>query len=123
MFSGIGNQISGFVSSKIPGAAPAGGEPAPEGVDPNDPNAAVGENGEVPQEGGAMGFAKGLLGKAMAVKEGAMAKAGEMGAGNIGVSNDEQGNIPHDNKHIDKTIETVNFLKSLPFSQSHSPLS
>lgn len=84
MFSGIGNQISGFVSSKIPGAAPAGGEPAPEGVDPNDPNAAVGENGEVPQEGGAMGFAKGLFGKAMAVKDGAMAKAGEMGAGNIG---------------------------------------
>ena len=86
MFSGIGNQISGFVSSKIPGAAPAGGEPAAEAVDPNDPNAAVGENGEVPQEGGAMGFAKGLLGKAMAVKDGAMAKAGEMGAGNIGVS-------------------------------------
>ena len=42
-----------------------------------------------------------------------MAKAGEMGAGNIGVSNDEQGNIPHDNKHIDKTIETVNFFPNL----------
>ena len=91
MFSGLGNQISGFVSSKIPGAAPAGGEPAADpaaaGVDPNaDPNAAVGENGEVPPEGGAMGFAKGLFGKAMAVKEGAMMKAGEIGGGNIGVS-------------------------------------
>ena len=91
MFSGLGNQISGFVSSKIPGAAPAGGEPAADpaaaGVDPNaDPNAAVGENGEVPQEGGAMGFAKGLFGKAMAVKDGAMMKAGEIGGGNIGVS-------------------------------------
>jgi len=89
MFSGLGNQISGFVSSKIPGAAPAGGEPAADpaaaGVDPNaDPNAAVGENGEVPPEGGAMGFAKGLFGKAMAVKEGAMMKAGEIGGGNIG---------------------------------------
>merc|ERR550532_3310093 len=60
MFSGIGNQISGFVSSKMGGAAPAGGEP------------------------GAVGFAKGLLGKAMAVKDGALAKAGDLGAGNIG---------------------------------------
>ena len=91
MFSGLGNQISGFVSSKIPGqgeAAPAA-DPNAAPVDPNDPNAAAaaaGENGEVPQEGGAMGFAKGLFGKALAVKDGAMQKAGEMGAGNIGVS-------------------------------------
>ena len=33
-----------------------------------------------------MGFAKGLFGKAMAVKDGAMMKAGEIGGGNIGVS-------------------------------------
>lgn len=87
MFSGLGNQISGFVSSKMPGGAPAGGEPAADGADPNapvDPNAPAGENGEVPQEAGAMGFAKGLLGKAMAVKDVAANKAGELGAGNIG---------------------------------------
>ena len=51
-----------------------------------DPNAPVGENGEVPPEAGPMGFAKGLLGKAMAIKDVAAAKAGEVGAGNIGVS-------------------------------------
>ena len=84
MFSGLGNQISGFVSSKMGGAAPAGGEPA-EGEVPVQ-EGVPGENGEVPPEGGAMGFAKGLLGKAMAVKDGAMAKAGDLGAGNIGVS-------------------------------------
>ena len=66
------------------GAAPAGGEPA-EGEVPVQ-EGVPGENGEVPPEGGAMGFAKGLLGKAMAVKDGAMAKAGDLGAGNIGVS-------------------------------------
>merc|ERR1719211_823113 len=82
MFSGIGNQISGFVSSKMGGAAPAGGEPA-EGEVPVQ-EGVPGENGEVPPEGGAMGFAKGLLGKAMAVKDGAMAKAGDLGAGHIG---------------------------------------
>ena len=89
MFSGLGNQISGFVSSKMPGGAPAEGAPAEGAVDPNapvDPNAAAGENGEVPQEGVAMGFAKGLFGKAMAVKDGAMQQAGALGAGNIGVS-------------------------------------
>jgi len=89
MFSGLGNQISGFVTSKMPGgeAAPADPNAAPP-VDPNDPNAvpAAGENGEVPPEGGAMGFAKGLFGKALAVKDGAMQKAGEMGAGNIGAT-------------------------------------
>ncbi len=86
--SGLGNQVSGFVTSKMPGGAPAGGEPVRE-AEPNapvDPNAPVGENGEVPQEAGAMGFAKGLLGKAMAVKDVAANKAGELGAGNIGVS-------------------------------------
>ena len=87
------------------GAAPAGGEPA-EGEVPVQ-EGVPGENGEVPPEGGAMGFAKGLFGKALAVKDGAMAKAGEMGAGNIGVSNDEQDSISHD-KQIDKTTETVN---------------
>ena len=96
MFSGLGNQISGFVTSKMPGgeAAPADPNAAPP-VDPNDPNAvpAAGENGEVPPEGGAMGFAKGLFGKALAVKDGAMQKAGEMGAGNIGVSNDTASNL------------------------------
>jgi len=87
MFSGLGNQISGFVSSKMPGGAPAEGAPADGAADPNapvDPNAAAGENGEVPQEGGAMGFAKGLFGKAMAVKDGAMQQAGALGAGNMG---------------------------------------
>jgi len=85
MFSGLGNQISGFVTSKMPGGEAPPAEAAP--VDPNDPNAVpppAGENGEVPPEGGAMGFAKGIFGKALAVKDGAMQKAGEMGAGNIG---------------------------------------
>ena len=87
MFSGLGNQISGFVAQKMGGAAPAEGEPA-EGQVPVE-GQENGEGGEVPQEGagagGAMGFAQVLLGKAMAVKDGVAAKAGGLGAGNLQV--------------------------------------
>jgi len=86
MFSGLGNQISGFVSQKMGGQAPAEGEPA-EGQVPVEGQVENGEGGEVPPEGGAMGgamgFAQGLMMKAAAVKEGVAAKAGGLGAGNL----------------------------------------
>ena len=77
MFSGLGNQISGFVSQKMgKGEAPPEGEP--EMVPQEN-----GAEGEVPQEGagggamgGAMGFAQGLMAKAAMAKEGITAKAG-----------------------------------------------
>ena len=80
MFSGLGNQISGFVSQKM------GKEAAPaDGTEPEMQAAAPAENGaegEVPAEGGAgalggaMGFAQGLMAKAAMAKEGITAKAG-----------------------------------------------
>ena len=89
MFSGLGNQISGFVSQKMGGQAPAEGEPA-EGQAPVEGQVENGEGAEVPQEGGAMGgamgFAQGLMMKAAAVKDGVAAKAGGLGAGNLQVS-------------------------------------
>eukprot|EP00090_Calanus_glacialis_P009402 TRINITY_DN1776_c0_g1_i2.p1 TRINITY_DN1776_c0_g1~~TRINITY_DN1776_c0_g1_i2.p1 ORF type:complete len:215 (+),score=61.25 TRINITY_DN1776_c0_g1_i2:194-838(+) len=88
MFSGLGNQISGFVAQKMGGPAPAEGEPA-EGQVPveGQVEGQAAENGEVPPEGGAMGgamgFAQGLMMKAAAVKEGVAAKAGGMAGGNM----------------------------------------
>merc|ERR1711981_812058 len=86
MFSGLGNQISGFVAQKMGTPAPAEGEPA-EGQVPVEGQVENGEGGEVPPEGGAMGgamgFAQGLMMKAAAVKDGVAAKAGGLGAGNL----------------------------------------
>ncbi len=85
MFSGLGNQISGFVSQKMgKGDAPPEGEPQE-----------AAENGEeVPVEGGAgggamggaMGFAQGLMMKAAAAKDGIKEKAGGLGVGGLQVS-------------------------------------
>jgi hypothetical protein len=81
MFSGLGNQISGFVSQKMgkgEGAPPTeGGEPAPQEM-------MIDENGqEVPVNpappAGAMGFAQGLMAKAAAAKDGMKEKAGALG--------------------------------------------
>jgi len=105
MFSGLGNQISGFVAQKMGTPAPAEGEPA-EGQVPVEGQVENGEGGEVPPQegamGGAMGFAQGLMMKAAAVKEGVAAKAGGLGAGNLqgigtmagGVMGQVQGLIP-----------------------------
>jgi len=102
MFSGLGNQISGFVAQKMGTPAPAEGEPA-EGQVPVEGQVENGEGGEVPPEGGAMGgamgFAQGLMMKAAAVKDGVAAKAGGLGAGNLqtmagGVMGQVQGLIP-----------------------------
>lgn len=86
MFSGLGSQISGFVSQKMGSAAPAEGEPA-EGQVPVEGQVENGEGGEVPPQegamGGAMGFAQGLMMKAAAVKEGVAAKAGGLAPGNL----------------------------------------
>lgn len=88
MFSGLTNQISGWVANKT------GGQPG----DPNDPNAQQqmdpnmmvdpnqqqqvqnGAEGEVPlegeqQAGGVSGMAQGFLAKAMAAKDGVKEKA------------------------------------------------
>merc|ERR1712018_359800 len=89
MFSGLANQISGFVASKTGGGA----EQPP--VDPNDPNAQMdpnyvqnGAEGEVPPEGqapgGMMGMAQGFLGKAMAAKQGLQEKASGFQPPNLG---------------------------------------
>merc|ERR1712165_279844 len=100
MFSGLTNQISGWVANKTGQGAP---------VDPNDPNAQQqamdpnyaqnGAEGEVPMEGdpnaqpaGAMGMPRGFLAKAMAAKDGVKEKAsafqppnlGQLGGGMIG---------------------------------------
>jgi len=86
MFSGLTNQISGWVANKTGQGAP---------VDPNDPNAQQqqqamdpnyaqnGAEGEVPMEGdpnapgagGVAGMAQGFLAKAMAAKDGVKEKA------------------------------------------------
>jgi len=81
MFSGLGSQISGFVSTKMgkgEGAPADGGEPAPQEM-------MIDENGqEVPVQpaaggGGAMGFAQGLMAKASAAKDAAAAQSGALG--------------------------------------------
>lgn len=96
MFSGLTNQISGWVANKTGQGAP---------VDPNDPNAQQqqqamdpnyaqnGAEGEVPMEGdpnaaagggGPMGMAQGFLAKAMAAKDGVKEKASAFQPPNLG---------------------------------------
>lgn len=89
MFSGLTNQISGWVANKT-------GQGAPGEVDPNapvDPNYVQnGAEGEVPlegdpnaqQAGGVAGMAQGFLGKAMAAKEGLKEKASAFQPPNLG---------------------------------------
>jgi len=90
MFSGLTNQISGWVANKT-----GQGEPGQEGVDPNLQQPVDGvnggeyaeqgvEGGEQPAPpGGIGGFAQGLMMKAMTVKEGVKEKAGAMAPGNL----------------------------------------
>merc|ERR1712141_85000 len=91
MFSGLTNQISGWVANKT-----GQGEPGQEGVDPNmqQPMADGVNGGEYAQEGveggeqqappgGIGGFAQGLMMKAMTVKEGVKEKAGAINPGNL----------------------------------------
>jgi len=91
MFSGLTNQISGWVANKT-----GQGEPGQEGVDPNmQQPMADGVNGgeyaeqgveggeQPPPPGGIGGFAQGLMMKAMTVKEGVKEKAGGMNLGNV----------------------------------------
>lgn len=86
MFSGLTNQISGWVANKT-----GQGEPGQEGVDPNMqqqmPQDGVNggeyaeqvEGGEQqPPPGGVSGFAQGLMMKAMTAKDGLKEKAGAM---------------------------------------------
>ena len=87
MFSGLTNQISGWVANKT-----GQGEPGQEGVDPNmqqPPQDGVNggeyaqegvEGGEQQPQGGMSGFAGGLMMKAMAAKDGMKEKAGAIGA-------------------------------------------
>ena len=98
MFSGLANQITGFVASKT-----GQGEQPP--VDPNDPNAEMdpnyvqnGAEGEVPAEGqqpgGMMGMMGGFMGKAMAAKEGLKEKASAFQPPNLGnVGGGMMGNV------------------------------
>lgn len=94
MFSGLTNQISGWVANKTGGAADPNADPnaaaAAAAVDPNDPNAQYQQNGAEGVEGqpppaGMSGLAQGLMMKAMAAKQGMQEKAGAMAAnsGNI----------------------------------------
>lgn len=91
MFSGLTNQISGWVANKT-----GQGEPGQEGVDPNlQQQMGDGVNGgeyaeqgveggeQQPPAGGIGGFAQGLMMKAMTVKEGVKEKAGAMAPGNL----------------------------------------
>lgn len=91
MFSGLTNQISGWVANKT-----GQGEPGQEGVDPNmQQPMADGVNGgeyaeqgveggeQPPPPGGIGGFAQGLMMKAMTVKEGVKEKAGAINPGNL----------------------------------------
>lgn len=93
MFSGLTNQISGWVANKT-----GQGEPGQEGVDPNLQQQQMAqdgvnggeyaeqvEGGEQPaQAGGVSGFAQGLMMKAMTAKDGLKEKAGAMAPPNLG---------------------------------------
>lgn len=94
MFSGLTNQISGWVANKTGGAADPNADPnaaaAAAPVDPNDPNAQYQQNGAEGVEGqpppaGMSGLAQGLMMKAMAAKQGMAEKASGLAAnsGNI----------------------------------------
>lgn len=94
MFSGLTNQISGWVANKT-----GQGEAGQEGVDPNmqqqQPMAQDGVNGgeyaeqveggeQAQAPGGVSGFAQGLMMKAMTAKEGLKEKAGAIAPPNLG---------------------------------------
>lgn len=88
MFSGLTNQISGWVANKT-----GQGEPGQEGVDPNAQQQQMAQDGvnggeyaeqveggeQQPPAGGVSGFAQGLMMKAMTAKDGLKEKAGAMG--------------------------------------------
>eukprot|EP00088_Acartia_fossae_P063757 TRINITY_DN7800_c0_g1_i4.p1 TRINITY_DN7800_c0_g1~~TRINITY_DN7800_c0_g1_i4.p1 ORF type:complete len:220 (-),score=96.42 TRINITY_DN7800_c0_g1_i4:2658-3317(-) len=85
MFSGLGNQISGFVAQKMgkgEGAPPEGGEPVQQEMMINENGEEVPVNPQAGQggaAGGAMGFAQGLMAKAAAAGSGIKEKAGGLG--------------------------------------------
>jgi len=90
MFSGLTNQISGWVANKT-----GAGEPGQEGVDPNAVPVDGGVNGGeyaqegvegaegVPPPGGIGGFASGLMMKAMTAKQGMQEKAAALNPGQL----------------------------------------
>jgi len=91
MFSGLTNQISGWVANKT-----GAGEPGQEGVDPNMQQPVDGgvNGGEYAQEGvegaegqappgGIGGFASGLMMKAMTAKQGMQEKAAALNPGQL----------------------------------------
>lgn len=94
MFSGLTNQISGWVANKT-----GQGEPGQEGVDPNLQQQQMAQDGvnggeyaqegveggeQQPPPGGVSGFAQGLMMKAMTAKDGLKEKAGAMAPPNLG---------------------------------------
>ena len=85
MFSGLGNQISGFVAQKMgkgEGAPPEGGEPPVQQemmINENGEEVPVNPQGQAGVAGGAMGFAQGLMAKAAAAGSGIKEKAGGLG--------------------------------------------
>jgi len=94
MFSGLTNQISGWVANKTGQGDP--NAPQDPNAMPQDPNAAYPQNGaegEVPMEGdpnaqqgapGMAGMAQGFLAKAMAAKDGVKEKASAFQPPNLG---------------------------------------
>lgn len=92
MFSGLTNQISGWVANKTGQGADPNADPNMQQQQQMDPNYA--QNGqEVPVEGdpnaqpgagGAMGMAQGFLAKAMAAKDGVKEKAAAFQPPNLG---------------------------------------
>lgn len=93
MFSGLTNQISGWVANKT-----GQGQPGEEGMDPNmqqqqppqqmaqngGEEQMMGEGGEQPQQAGGMsGLAQGLMMKAMSAKQGIQEKAGSFNPSQI----------------------------------------
>jgi len=81
MFSGLGNQISGFVTQKMGkgDAPPPEAEPQEMMVNENGEEVPVNPQGGGGALGGAMGFAQGFMAKAAAAGEGIKAKAGGLG--------------------------------------------
>jgi len=94
MFSGLTNQISGWVANKTGQGQPEGDPNADPNADPNmqaaqqpmaQENGAemMGEGGEQQAPGGVSGLAQGLMMKAMAAKQGMQEKAGSLNPQNM----------------------------------------